>query len=154
MKYLSPILFILIVTSCSKLTNNGPVDGKWQLCEVYSKPEASASHYLATETTNRIPNAIFWNLQLKLLSITSGKPLTPNCNEVVARFALNGSTLHVGPTYMHFRDRDSLITDPNTNTLTPVGINGCEATFQVRRLNGSSMILCSAVDSLVFRKLH
>ena len=60
--------------------------------------------------------------------------------------------LDVEPLYIHFRDRDSLLTDPQTTCLKDVGIYGNSGHFRVSRLSENHMVLCSDRDSLVFRK--
>lgn len=147
-------LTILLFSYCSKMPENGALDGKWQLTEMYSKASTSDAHYIATPTTDKRADNIYWNIQLQLLYITSAEPLNTFTNETVARFHYSGSTLQVGPTYIHYRDRDSLITNANTTELVPLGIRGNATTYDIKRLNASTMILCSPLDSLIFKKLR
>lgn len=158
MKVSLSILFasftILLFSYCSKMPENGTLDGKWQLTEMYSKTTNSDAHYIATPTTDKRADNIYWNIQLKLLYITSAKPLKTFTTETVARFHYSGSTLQVGPTYIHYRDRDSLITNANSTELIPLGIRGNATTYDIKRLNASTMILCSPLDSLIFKRLR
>lgn len=147
-------LTILLFSYCSKMPENGALDGKWQLTEMYSKTTNSDAHYIATPTTDKRADNIYWNIQLKLLYITSAEPLNTFTTETVARFHYNGSTLQVGPTYIHYRDRDSLITNANSTELIPLGIRGNATTYDIKRLNASTMILCSPLDSLIFKRLR
>ncbi len=147
-------LSILSFSYCSKMPENGLLDGKWQLSEMYSKTTHSDAHYVATLATDKRADNIYWNIQLKLLYITSAKPLNTFTNETVARFHYSGSTLQVGPTYIHYRDRDSLITNANSTELIPLGIRGNATTYNIKRLNASTLILCSSLDSLIFKKLR
>ncbi len=158
MKVSLSILFasftILLFSYCSKMPENGTLDGKWQLTEMYSKTTNSDAHYIATPTTDKRADNIYWNIQLKLLYITSAEPLNTFTTETVARFHYSGSTLQVGPTYIHYRDRDSLITNANSTELIPLGIRGNATTYDIKRLNASTMILCSPLDSLIFKRLR
>ena len=158
MKVSLSILFasftILLFSYCSKMPENGTLDGKWQLTEMYSKTTNSDAHYIATPTTDKRADNIYWNIQLKLLYITSAEPLNTFTTETVARFHYSGSTLQVGPTYIHYRDRDSLITNANSTELIPLGIRGNATTYDIKRLNASTMILCSPLDSLILKKLR
>lgn len=158
MKVSLSILFasftILLFSYCSKMPENGALDGKWQLTEMYSKTTNSDAHYIATPTTDKRADNIYWNIQLKLLYITSAEPLNTFTTETVARFHYSGSTLQVGPTYIHYRDRDSLITNANSTELIPLGIRGNATTYDIKRLNASTMILCSPLDSLIFKRLR
>lgn len=147
-------LFILALSSCSKLTDNGALDGKWRLCEMYTKPQTEKSQYIATNLTDRKSAIIFWNIQLQLISISSNEKLNGYTNNTVARFSYNGTSLHVGPIYIHYRDRDSLLTDPAITTLVPLGIRSNATNFSIKRLNSTTMILCSQHDSLIFHKTH
>lgn len=147
-------LTILLFSYCSKMPENGALDGKWQLTEMYSKTTNSDAHYISTPTTDKRADNIYWNIQLKLLYITSAEPLNTFTTETVARFHYSGSTLQVGPTYIHYRDRDSLITNANSTELVPLGIRGNATTYDIKRLNASTMILCSPLDSLIFKKLR
>lgn len=159
MKVSLSILFasftIMLFSYCSNMPENGVLDGKWQLTEMYSKTTSNNdAHYLATPTTDKRADNIYWNIQLKLLYITSAKPLNTFTTETVARFHYSGSTLQVGPTYIHYRDRDSLITNTNSTEFESLGIRGNATTYDIKRLNSSTMILCSQLDSLIFKKLR
>ena len=83
-------LSILSFSYCSKMPENGMLDGKWQLSEMYSKTTHSDAHYVATLATDKRADNIYWNIQLKLLYITSAKPLNTFTNETVARFHYSG----------------------------------------------------------------
>lgn len=136
------------------MPENGALDGKWQLVEMYSKSASNEANYATTPTTNKRADNIYWNIQLKLLYITSAQPLNTFTTETVARFKFTGSTLQVGPTYIHYRDRDSLITNPNSTELVPLGIRGNASSYDIKRLSSTTMILCSQLDSLIFKKLR
>lgn len=146
-------LFIMpLFLSCTKLSDNGPIDGKWQLKSIYSKTDKESSHY--TEFHNKQEEGIYWIFQLNLLNIkTMIYAENILSTDIIARFNINNDLLHVGPTYVHFRERDSLLTDPNTTLLEPIGIRGISSTYKIIELNSNNMILCSSRDSLVFKKI-
>ena len=148
---LALLLGAATLASCDKTPMNGDLDGMWRLTEMHSKPTADAPTYSlqAVLGTQRI----FWNFQLRLLSIQNHDGLANSeTNETVARFEHSGNRLHVTHTYIHRRAEDILITDPATTQLEGVGIRGCSSSFEVKCLTSKRMVLCSERDSLVFRK--
>lgn len=150
MKQILAILAVVAMTlmsSCDKLPENGALDGRWQLMERYTHATPEALDYTVREDMKA--KRIYWAFQLKLLSI---KTYTSSLNEILARFRHTGSTLELPQIYIHLGARDSLLTDPATEALVPIGIHGNATTFDVIRLNGKQMILRSEQDSLVFRK--
>ncbi len=152
--YLTLLTIALTCTlaACSKLSDNGKIDGKWRLEKIYHKASINAPYY--TNESNLMSDNVYWNIQLNLLSITSTSPHNGHTNETIARFAYSDDHLQLTQTYVHFRDRDSLLTDPSTNVLEGVGIRGNASNYLIRSLTSSNMVLCSEMDSLVFYKLH
>lgn len=152
--FLSAILIVIccVLTACSKLSDNGPIDGKWRLEKMYSKSSAASTSY--TDEKYLMDENIYWSFQLNLLSITSSELLNGYTGETTARFNLSGDQLNITQTYIHFRDRDSLLTDPTTMQLQALGIRGNACNYHIRTLSSSRMVLCSDADSLVFYKLH
>ena len=139
------------LASCDKTPMNGDLDGMWRLTEMHSKPTADAPTYSLQAVLEA--QRIFWNFQLRLLSIQNHDSLANSeTNETVARFEHSGNRLHVTHTYIHHRAEDILITDPATTQLEHVGIRGCSSSFEVKCLTSKRMMLCSERDSLVFRK--
>ena len=139
------------LASCDKTPMNGDLDGMWRLTEMHSKPTADAPTYSLQAVLEA--QRIFWNFQLRLLSIQNHDGLANSeTNETVARFEHSGNRLHVTHTYIHHRAEDILITDPATTQLEGVGIRGCSSSFEVKCLTSKRMVLCSERDSLVFRK--
>lgn len=168
------ILFVLastlFIASCSKMSGNGDLDGKWLLTErVYKTPYE----------INCVPSAVYWSFQLDLLSITSPDTIIPpdvlaptnipmaatskitspdtintKTTETLCRFVKGADKLNITQTYIHYRDRDSLLTASDTKALISVGIRSNVAQFRIARLNSSSLILVSQDDSLVFKKLN
>lgn len=147
---LCSLAFLLF--ACGKTPQNGALDGKWRLVELHSKAQASDAAYAVAKDV-RASN-IYWSFQLQLLDITSTELHNGHTNETVARFVHEGDRLAVTQTYVHFRDRDSLLTDPNITALESVGIRGNATNFRIVRLGRAYMTLCSPLDSLVFHKLN
>ena len=148
---LALLLGAATLASCDKTPMNGDLDGMWRLTEMHSKPTADAPTYSLQAILEA--QRIFWNFQLRLLSIQNHDGLANSeTNETVARFEHSGNRLHVTHTYIHHRAEDILITDPATTQLEHVGIRGCSSSFEVKCLTSKRMVLCSERDSLVFRK--
>ena len=140
------------LSACSKMTDNGKLDGMWHLQEIHTKPSnATSTEY--TERSDVRDARIYWSFQLDLLQIRSAALLNGATSETMARFNYEGNKLNITATYIHFRDHDDFITDPATECLKDLGIRGNKAVFQINRLTDHQMILCSALDSLVFRKI-
>lgn len=140
------------LAGCDKLPCNGNLDGIWQLCEVGSKTSLADASY--AQITDKRDKSIFWSFQLQLLSMTSASFHNGHTSESVARFVYDDERLELTKIYIHFRDRDSLVTDPNATSFAEVGIRGCTAQFRIAQLNDSRLTLCSEMDSLVFHKVH
>lgn len=139
--------------SCSKLSDNGDLDGRWRLQEIYTKLQPSDTHYSATPYTDKRPSQIYWNFQQKLLWITSVENLNHFTDATTARFIFSGNTLSLTHTYIHYRDRDSLLTDPSTSNLDSLGIRSNQCKYEIKKLTSTRLILCSEQDSLVFYQL-
>lgn len=157
MKHILPILSLFLLAgtfflgSCEKFSDNGDIDGLWIMTERYSRAtDAPSEGY--PEKTDVGQRSISWAFQLKLMSIRTPQNHNGHTAETVGRFSLHDGMLDVEPLYIHFRDRDSLLTDPQTTCLKDVGIYGNSGHFRVSRLSENHMVLCSDRDSLVFRK--
>lgn len=145
------VVVLLALSACDKTPKNGLLDGQWQLMEMATKTTPDAIDY--TEVTNKKSERIFWRFQLDLLSIyTQLGNLNGHTGFSTARFQHANGQLNVAPTYIHFNNRDSLLTDPNTTALLPMGIRGNAANFKVEVLNSKKMVLTSQTDRLTFRK--
>ncbi len=142
---------LVLVGSCGKVSHNGPLDGKWRLNACYSKANPTDASYIVYE--DKSAERIFWSFQLNLLSITTADNLNGYTNETIARFSHEGDQLDIPQTYIHFRERDSLLTVPTT-ALVPIGLRSNTARFRVVSLSSSRMVLCSDQDSLLFSQLR
>ena len=130
---------------------NGELDGQWQLMEIAYKNEPTNTDY--DSIINKKDDRIYWNFQLDLMMIrTIGAKMNGFTEMTMARFNHNGNKLDITKTYIHYRERDSLIDDRNTNCLEPMGIKGNAEKFDVKELNNKRMVLTTSVKSLTFRK--
>ncbi len=148
---LATFVLLVVLTSCSKVSHNGYLDGKWRLRACYSKENPTDASY--TIYKNKEPDSIYWSFQLNLLSITSPGNLNGYSNETLARFAHEGDRLNITQTYIHFRESDSLLVD-HTDSLVRIGLRSNTARFRIVSLSSSRMVLCSDMDSLLFTQLR
>lgn len=141
--YILAIPFLL--NSCQKTPINGDLDGQWCLLDQYTRTSSDSdysNHY------DKRSECIYWAFQLQLLSLRN------TTAEFMARFAHSENRLIIDKIYIHGRDNDELITDANTTIFESVGIRSNATNFDIRRLDGSSLILTNDTDSLVFKKLN
>lgn len=141
----------LLLCCCDKLPTNGELDGQWQLMQIEEKGETSEGGTSTSYSTKE--QRIYWAFQLDLLNIyTQLGNLNGHTPNTVGRFQHANGKLELPEFYIHFHNRDSLLTDPNTTALEHTGIRGNRASFQVELLNSKSMILSSDYNRLTFRK--
>lgn len=141
---------LLFLFSCDKLPENGDLDGQWQLMQIEEFPENSQD---PSSVASKKESRIYWAFQLDLLSIHSQlEALNGHTTYTVGRFQHHGGRLELPEFYIHFHNRDSLLTDPTTQALNFTGIRGNKASFKVEKLNSKSMILSSDFNRLTFRK--
>ena len=149
MRYFSLItIFLLLLTSCSiETSDNGKLDGRWQLMEL---------SYLdgSNRTVKTKEQLIFWDIQYKLISIHSmtGKLHESLTEESLCRFNFTGDSLKLSDFYRHYRVADQKIDDPLTTCFQKTGINGIKANFAVLHLDRKTMLLQSDYAKLSFRK--
>jgi|GEM_PF-363985 len=157
--YLLITLFFTI-SSCDKTPQNGELDGSWQLVKMTAIDTMQQSKHLQkTRNLEIVDNGspmtnygIYWNFQLDLLMI-----YTPWINHnghtpyTIARFHAQNEKLTILDTYIHYDNRDSLLT-PQTNCLSNVGIPTNREEFQMNIKDGNKMSLRSKHYQLEFRK--
>ena len=130
---------------------NGELDGQWQLMEIAYKNEPTSTDY--DSVIIKKDDKIYWNFQLILMMIrTIGTNMNGFSEMTMARFNHKGNKLDITQTYIHYRERDSLIDDRNTRCLEPMGIKGNAEKFDVKELNNKKMVLSTDVKRLEFRK--
>lgn len=151
MKHVLRLLFGLTtlfigLAACDKIPQNGDLDGMWQLTEM--TPAATGV------TTHKKPEAIYWSFQLDVLMIhTPYKLHNGKTYNTSGLFEKRGDSLHVNTVYVHYVNRDSLISDPHSTTLDAVGIHGNSGHFRIESLSDSHMTLSSDFCRLAFRKI-
>lgn len=120
--------------------DNGDLDGFWHL-ESKEDLQTGEVSYLGDET-------VFWAYQVDLMYLQGASTGT-----YFLRFQHADNTLRLYEPRNnggHGEVGDLLVTDPSV--LLPYGITALEETFQVEKLNGSTMILCSETYRLTFKK--
>lgn len=153
MKKTTHILCMLFVVSiffaCNKLPANGDLEGFWQVTAIQYKNNETYDESVPMKNRK-----IFWTFQQQLLSIQAyTQPAETNITgETLARFKYSGNTIELNELYVHFRDTDSLLTDPNTKLLEGIGITGNKASFTIEKLNDDNMVLSSDFARILFRK--
>ena len=146
-------LWLVGFTSCDKLPQNDELDGMWHLQKIMHLDENNSYE------ENVLENRYYWNFQLDLMLIMSLSDLiyedTANSlktDRAFCRFDYSNGQLFVHEVYLHFDNRDSLLTDRSTTLLERYGIVGCSDTFDIEKLNNKHMILVSENKKLFFRK--
>lgn len=128
---------LLLVGSCDiEMSDNGDLDGMWQLTAVDTLSTKGHRDMRETNTT--------WNIQGKLLQLRS-TDLIFSCN-----FSREGESLKLGTIYV--TDHHD---EPHLEDLQQVGIMGVnrqEERFDITTLTSSSMTLQSSMLKLSFRK--
>ena len=141
-------IFLMLLTGCSiETSDNGVLDGRWQLMEINYFDGSNRK----VETKEQL---IFWDIQYKLISIhsMSGKLHDSLTEESLCRFNYTKDSLKLSDFYRHFREADQKIDDPLTTYFQKTGINGINANFAVLHLDSKSMLLQSDYAKLSFRK--
>lgn len=141
-------IFLLLLTGCSiETSDNGVLDGRWQLMEINYFDGSNRK----VETKEQL---IFWDIQYKLISIhsMSGKLHDSLTEESLCWFNYTKDSLKLSDFYRHFREADQKIDDPLTTYFQKTGINGIKANFAVLHLDSKSMLLQSDYAKLSFRK--
>ena len=141
-------IFLLLLTSCSiETSDNGKLDGRWQLMELSYLDGSNKK----VETKEQL---IFWDIQYKLISIhcMTGKLHESLTEESLCRFTFTGDSLKLFDFYRHYREADQKIDDPLTTYFQKTGINGIKANFAVLHLDRKTMLLQSDYAKLSFRK--
>lgn len=137
---------VLGAAGCDKLPANGELDGMWQLTQM--TPAATG------ETADKKAEHIYWSFQLDMMMIHTPDVLhNGKTYNTSALFSRQGDSLHVNSVFVHYVNRDSIISDPASTTLDAVGIHGNAAHFRIDQLSSDHMQLTSDYCRLSFRKL-
>lgn len=153
------LALLFTISACDKIPDNNDINGSWQLLEFYTtdpnvEPYVASYGYYSKRTDKRESHT-YWNFQLGLLQIISDDLHNGFTNQSFAKYTLKNDMLQLNGTYIHYRDRDSLIIDPTgSNALQSIGIWSTTDEFVIQKLTSTDLILTTRFDSLIFRKIH
>ena len=132
---------LLLLTSCEiEFSNNGKLDGFWQLIAVDT---------LATQHTSDLTTSgRTWAFQGRLLEMRDTKG---GYSDLYFSFEHRGDSLFLDSPYLSDRDVDDIkITD--VNIVRPYGVNGLKEGFEIESLSNNKLILRSKTLRLLFKK--
>lgn len=132
----------LLLTSCEiEFSNNGKLDGFWQLIAVDT---LATQHTSDLETSGRT-----WAFQGRLLEMRDTKG---GYSDLYFSFEHRGDSLFLDSPYLSDRDADDIkITD--VNIVRPYGVNGLKEGFEIENLSNNKLILRSKTLRLMLRKI-
>ena len=131
----------LLLTSCEiEFSNNGKLDGFWQLIAVDT---LATQHTSDLKTSGRT-----WAFQGRLLEMRDTKG---GYSDLYFSFEHRGDSLFLDSPYLSDRDVDDIkITD--INIVRPYGVNGLKEGFEIESLSNNKLILRSKTLRLLFKK--
>ena len=132
---------LLLLTSCEiEFSNNGKLDGFWQLIAVDT---LATQHTSDLKTSGRT-----WAFQGRLLEMRDTKG---GYSDLYFSFEHRGDSLFLDSPYLSDRDADDIkITD--INIVRPYGVNGLKEGFEIESLSNNKLILRSKTLRLLFKK--
>ena len=132
----------LLLTSCEiEFSNNGKLDGFWQLIAVDT---LATQHTSDLKTSGRT-----WAFQGRLLEMRDTKG---GYSDLYFSFEHRGDSLFLDSPYLSDRDVDDIkITD--ANIVRPYGVNGLKEGFEIESLSNNKLILRSKTLRLMLRKI-
>lgn len=131
----------LLTVSCTlEVSDNGDLDGYWQLTRVDSLVTGNSADMRET--------GIFWAVSYEMLVTRSTKqPM----GEVIFEFQHTADSLCLTNPYVLYRDSSDIkVTD--VNYLRRFGVNSLDEKFHVLHLSSSKMVLESELLRLYLRK--
>ena len=133
---------LLLLTSCEiEFSNNGKLDGFWQLIAVDT---LATQHTSDLKTSGRT-----WAFQGRLLEMRDTKG---GYSDLYFSFEHRGDSLFLDSPYLSDRDVDDIkITD--VNIVRPYGVNGLKEGFEIESLSNNKLILRSKTLRLMLRKI-
>ncbi|MFC2700880.1 lipocalin-like domain-containing protein [Segatella oris] len=131
----------LLLTSCEiEFSNNGKLDGFWQMIAVDT---LATQHTSDLKTSGRT-----WAFQGRLLEMRDTKG---GYSDLYFSFEHRGDSLFLDSPYLSDRDADDIkITD--VNIVRPYGVNGLKEGFEIESLSNNKLILRSKTLRLLFKK--
>lgn len=132
---------LLLLTSCEiEFSNNGKLDGFWQMIAVDT---LATQHTSDLKTSGRT-----WAFQGRLLEMRDTKG---GYSDLYFSFEHRGDSLFLDSPYLSDRDADDIkITD--VNIVRPYGVNGLKEGFKIESLSNNKLILRSKTLRLLFKK--
>ena len=132
---------LLLLTSCEiEFSNNGKLDGFWQLIAVDT---LATQHTSDLKTSGRT-----WAFQGRLLEMRDTKG---GYSDLYFSFEHRGDSLFLDSPYLSDRDADDIkITD--INIVRPYGVNGLKEGFEIESLSNNKLLLRSKTLRLLFKK--
>ena len=132
---------LLLLTSCEiEFSNNGKLDGFWQLIAVDT---LATQHTSDLKTSGRT-----WAFQGRLLEMRDTKG---GYSDLYFSFEHRGDSLFLDSPYLSDRDVDDIkITD--INIVRPYGVNGLKEGFEIESQSNNKLILRSKTLRLLFKK--
>lgn len=133
---------LLLLTSCEiEFSNNGKLDGFWQMIAVDT---LATQHTSDLKTSGRT-----WAFQGRLLEMRDTKG---GYSDLYFSFEHRGDSLFLDSPYLSDRDVDDIkITD--VNIVRPYGVNGLKEGFEIENLSNNKLILRSKTLRLMLRKI-
>ena len=137
-------LYIIIgigLTACDvEFSDNGDLDGFWQLCSIDT---------LETGRTGDVRDkGLTWAFEGKLLEVRDVQKVH---QDIILSFSHGNGTLQIFSPYLVYREEGDLKIE-DIDFMRPYGINQLEESFRVLELNSDRMVLESEVVRLSFRK--
>lgn len=131
----------LLLTSCEiEFSNNGKLDGFWQMIAVDT---LATQHTSDLKTSGRT-----WAFQGRLLEMRDTKG---GYSDLYFSFEHRGDSLFLDSPYLSDRDVDDIkITD--VNIVRPYGVKGLKEGFEIESLSNNKLILRSKTLRLLFKK--
>ena len=131
----------LLLTSCEiEFSNNGKLDGFWQMIAVDT---LATQHTSDLKTSGRT-----WAFQGRLLEMRDTKG---GYSDLYFSFEHRGDSLFLDSPYLSDRDADDIkITD--VNIVRPYGVNGLKEGFEIESLSNNKLTLRSKTLRLLFKK--
>lgn len=138
------LLYIIIgvaLTSCDvEFSDNGNLDGFWQLCAVDT---------LQTGRTGDLRDkGLTWAFEGEILEV---RDVWKVHQDIAMSFSYTGQALNVYAPYLVDRENGDIRIE-DENLLKPYGISSLEMNFNVKELNSDRMTLESSLLRLHFRK--
>ena len=132
----------LLLTSCEiEFSNNGKLDGFWQMIAVDT---LATQHTLDLKTSGRT-----WAFQGRLLEMRDTKG---GNSDLYFSFEHRGDSLLLTAPYFSDRDADDIKIE-SVDPLKPYGVNGLSESFSIEKLSGNKMVLRSKTLRLMLRKI-